>query len=723
MKINRLLTLVATLVVATTALHALTLEECVLGGRSPLNAGTMQPASGGVFYRLSNDGLTIDKIGYRDGRTSTLLDTRSSGLGPWDDFAVTSDARYALLWNDEKPIYRYSFSANYYMADLRTGTITPIGDGGEEIATLSPTGTHAAYVKDNNIYITDLRNRTTVQVTHDGKKNEIINGVPDWVYQEEIGMLNSLRWSPDGTRLAFIRWDESKVPMESMIIYEGTCNPNTEYALHPGRQDFKYPVAGEPNSVVSVHCYDLGAHQLQAVPLPLETDDYVNHIDFAPTGKLMVQRLNRTQNDLHIYAVDCAAMSVAELYREQSTTWVDTKMSNQVCYCNDFFIIPSERSGFMQLYQYDYSGKLLRQLTDDDNCIVSDFYGYDARRKRCLYQSSCGPLNRVIAAVDLQGRVTRLAPSTSDGHGTASAVMSTDFDYYVGRYSDAATPDRYSVYDARGRRVRDIELNESYTQRYTAVDVPRREFITIEHAGYQLNGYIIKPVDFDPTRRYPVIMEHYNGPGSQEVRDKWEINWEQYFASQGYIIVNVDCRGTGFRGKEFESLTYLRLGKLETEDAVAAANYMATLPWVDADRIGIMGWSYGGFQTLMAMSEPGSHYACGVSIAPVTTWRFYDSIYTERYMRTPQENPEGYSNFPLNRVDSLKGRVLIMFGSADDNVHIINSMQYVAELTQRGRTCDMMVFTNQNHSIRDCDSRAVVYKRALEFYNQYLKGE
>ena len=291
----------------------------------------------------------------------------------------------------------------------------------------------------------------------------------------------------------------------------------------------------------------------------------------------------------------------------------------------------------------------------------------------------------------------------------------------MGRYSDANTPDQYRIYDRKGKRVRDLQLNEEYARRYTAVDVPKKEFFTMEHDGYTLNGYMIKPVDFDPTKKYPVIMEHYNGPGSQEVLNKWRMGWEQYFATQGYIVCEVDSRGTGFRGKDFESITYLNLGKYETEDAVAAANYMASQPWADADHIGIMGWSYGGFQTLMAMSEPGSNYACGVSIAPVTTWRFYDSIYTERYMRTPQENPEGYSNFPLNRAENLNGRVLIMFGSADDNVHIVNSMQYVSKLVDMNRTCDMMVFPNMNHSIRDCSARYVVYKRALEFYDQYLK--
>ena len=705
--------------------NALTLEECVLRGNSPYGIGAMQPSKsdGRYFYRLSDGGNSIKCISYAKGTETVLLDTSDETVTGWDDFQVTDDGAYVLLWNNSEPIYRYSFSADYYVYDLKTKTMKSLSEGGgEEIATLSPDGKRVAYVKGNNVFVRNLIDGTTVQVTRDGEKNKIIYGVPDWVYQEELGMLNSFRWSSDGRSLAFIRWDESQVKMASMIIYQGTCNPRDEYALYPGRYDFKYPVAGEKNSVVSVHCYDVVDGTLKQLDVPLDEEDYVSHIAFSPDPqRLMVQRLNRHQNDLRIYAVNPLTGAAKQVYREQSDTWVDSEQAQLVQYEKDFFVIPSERSGYMQLYQYDNDGNLMRQLTNDNNRIISQFYGYDAKTKRFFYQASCGPLNRVVECVDTKGHVTRLAPSTVDGQGTASATFNGDFTYYVGRYSDAETPDQYRIYDSRGKRVRDLQLNEKYASRYTAVDVPKREFFTMESHGYTLNGYMIKPVDFDPNKKYPVIMEHYNGPGSQEVLNKWKMGFEHYFATQGYIVCEVDSRGTGYRGKAFESLIYLNLGKLETEDAVAAAEYMASQPWVDADHIGIMGWSYGGFQSLMAMSEPGSNYACGVSIAPVTTWRFYDSIYTERYMRTPDENPEGYSNFPLNRAENLKGRVLIMFGSADDNVHIVNSMQYVSKLVDMNRTCDMMVFPNMNHSIRDCSARYVVYKRALEFYDQYLK--
>lgn len=705
---------------------SLTMQDCVLPGKkSPKGIGAMQRAAGEYFYRMSDNGYVINKINYRNGKSSELINTTEITGTPWEDYEVTRDGRFVLLWNNSHPIYRYSFSADYYVYDLQAKHLDKLStEGGEEIATLSPDGQRMAYVKGNNVYVRNLSDGTTVQVTTDGKKNSIINAVPDWVYQEELGMLNSFTWSPDGKRVAFIRWDESEVPMYSMTIYEGACNINPEYALYPGSYDFKYPVAGEKNSVVSVHCYDVTTGTLSKMNVPLNPDDYVCHLTFSPDpSRLMVQRLNRTQNHLRIYAVNPATAQATQVYEETSDTWVDTEKSQEVQYLDNFFIIPSERSGYMQLYMYDLQGNLIKQLTHNNDHIVSLFYGYDTKRKLCYYQASCGPLNRIVECVDLNGNVNRLAPSTADGHGYASAQFNDDFTYYVGRYSDARTPDQYRLYDWKGHHVRDLELNEEYARRYNAVDVPHREFFTMLANGYELNGYMIKPVDFDPNKKYPVVMQHYNGPGSQEVLNRWTMDWENYFATQGYIVACVDSRGTGYRGKAFESLIYMKLGELETQDCLAAADYMASLPYVDGDHIGIMGWSYGGFQTLMAMSEPGNHYACGVSIAPVTTWRFYDSIYTERYMRTPDENPEGYSNFPLNRVDDLNGRVLIMFGSADDNVHIINSMQMIAKLVNQNKLCDMMVFPNQNHSIRDCESRYVVYQKALEFYDRYLKED
>ena len=532
-------------------------------------------------------------------------------------------------------------------------------------------------------------------------------------------MLNSFAWSSDSRTLSFIRWDESQVPMASMTMYQGDCKANDDYALYPGKFDFKYPVAGEKNSVVSVHSYDVVQGRLSKMNLPISDEDYIPHIGYAgPADALMVMTLNRTQNDMHIYRVNPATGDARDIYHETSASWIDSEMSRNVAYYDDFFVIPNETTGYCQLYQYDLDGKLLRQLTTGQE-PVTDYYGFDKKNRQFYYQATDGPLNRVVKRVDAKGRVQDVEVAK----GTNSARFNSDFTYYIHTFSNVDTPTQYRIKQV-GKKgsVRDLQLNEEYCAKYLTPQVPRREFVTFENDGYTLNGFIIKPVDFDPNKKYPVIMSQYSGPGSQQVRNNWKLDWEEYFATQGYIIACFDGRGTGARGKAFESLIYQNLGHYETIDQVAAARYMASQPWVDADRIGIWGWSFGGYEVLMAMSHPDSHYAAGVSIAPVTSWRFYDTIYAERFMRTPQENPEGYANSaPLDKVKDLKGDLLIMFGSADDNVHIVNSMQYIAKLHGQKRQFDMMLYPNMNHSINGCGVREPLYQRVLNYFDRTLK--
>ena len=371
----------------------------------------------------------------------------------------------------------------------------------------------------------------------------------------------------------------------------------------------------------------------------------------------------------------------------------------------------------MHLYQYAYDGKLIKQLTSG-NENVTEFYGYDKARKQFFYQRTNGPLNRMVESVDAAGKVTAL----TDGDGTYSAKFNSNFKYYIRTFSSQRIPNQYAIYNVNGKKVRDLELNREFAEKYTAPTVPHREFITVESDGYKLNGYIIKPVDFDPNKKYPVIMQQYSGPGSQQVLNKWSLDWQEYFATQGFIIACVDGRGTGGREKAFQSVVYQKLGKYESIDQIAAAKYMASLPYVDAEHIGIWGWSYGGYEALMAMSTPGSDYAAGVAIAPVTSWKFYDTIYAERYMRTPQENPDGYRDgAPLENTDKLKGKLLIMWGSADDNVHVINSMQYISKLHGQGNQFDMMIYPNMNHSINGCGIRLPLYQRVLNFFKANLQ--
>lgn len=702
---------------------ALELSDFVLSYRPYGIAATQKALNGEYYYQKSTDGSKIFRIAYKNEANETTIfnseELKGCKITDWDGYEMSNDETKILLHTDTKMIYRYSYIADYYVYDVKSQRIAKLTDeGGEEIATLSPDNQKVAFVKNNNVYIKNLADGSITTVTTDGEKNKIINGVPDWVYQEEFGILNSLKWSPSSNTLAFIRFDESQVPMYSMTMYEGDCHPNKDYSLYPGSYDYKYPVAGEKNSVVSVMAYDLATSRLQKMNLPITDNDYVPHIDYGTQDdRLMVSTLNRTQNDLHIYAVNPATTQATEVYAEQSTSWIDSKSANDVMYYDTFFVMPSEKSGYMHLYQYAYDGKLIKQLTSG-NENVTEFYGYDKARKQFFYQRTNGPLNRKVESVDAAGKVTAL----TDGDGTYSAKFNSNFKYYIRTFSSQRIPNQYAIYNVNGKKVRDLELNREFAEKYTAPTVPQREFITVESDGYKLNGYIIKPVDFDPNKKYPVIMQQYSGPGSQQVLNKWSLDWQEYFATQGFIIACVDGRGTGGREKAFQSVVYQKLGKYESIDQIAAAKYMASLPYVDAKHIGIWGWSYGGYEALMAMSTPGSDYAAGVAIAPVTSWKFYDTIYAERYMRTPQENPDGYRDgAPLENTDKLKGKLLIMWGSADDNVHVINSMQYISKLHGQGNQFDMMIYTNMNHSINGCSVRLPLYQRVLNFFKANLQ--
>lgn len=712
------------------SVSAFEIDDFVLGGARVRGIPPSQPAlDGRYYYQFNNDGTKISKFSYKKEKDVTTFFDNSKIPGNiityWQGYTMSSDEKRILLWTESTPIYRYSFTANHYVYDIAENKLYPLTeDGGEEIATLSPDGNQVAYVRDNNVYIKHTQSGATIQVTTDGKKNEIINAVPDWVYQEEFGVLNTFAWSADGRYLAFIRFDESQVPMCSMELYEGECRPNAAYGIHPGRYDYKYPAAGEPNSVVSVMCYDIHDGTLTKIQLPLKDDDYVPNIQFGKQASptLMVVKENRDQTRMNIYAVDPTTGVAEQVYDEQSDMWIDEDVVTGVKYYDGFFVLMSNRDGHKHLYKYNYMGQLLKQITKGDYNVTA-YYGYDQAKKLFYFQSTKegreGALNRTIrCANDASGQVLELV----DGNGTYSASFNSDFTYYIRRYSSATTPDQFVLYSIDGKRVRDLQLNEKYAEKYTSPEIPRREFFSMTNDnGDMLNGYIIKPVDFDPSKKYPCIMSQYSGPGSQQVLNKWKMEWEEYFAMQGYVIACVDGRGTGGREKEFLKAIYLNLGRHETEDQLAAARYMAAQPYIDASRIGIWGWSFGGFETLMAMSQDDSQYACGVAIAPVTSWKFYDTIYTERFMLTPQQNPDGYNYAPLDLAHKLKGKLMLMFGSADDNVRIVNSMQYVAKLHSQAQQFDMMVYPNMNHSINGCGVRAPLYQRVLNFFNQNLK--
>lgn len=713
---------VAAAVVMPSAADALTLRECSLEASPAAPSEIVSEQNGLTYLTLTADGKDVVRCDYKTGRQEAVVMStdklRGCGVKAWDGFILSPNEKLMLLYTDVEPVYRHSFRASYYVYDIARNNIKKLSESErQEIPVFSPDSRMVAFVRDNNIYVAKLDYGTEVAVTKDGKPGEIINGVPDWAYQEEFGMLSSLTWAPDNTMLAFVKWDESAVKTFDMPLYRGSCDEKPEYRYYPGSFSYKYPVAGEQNSTVKVVSYDVDTRALKVMNVPLDHDGYVNRIEFGKTAdRLMVNTLNRNQNEMKLFAVNPRSAMSKLVYTDKSTTWVDPDLTEMTRYYDNFFVVASERDGFRHLYQYSNAGSLMRQLTKGQ-WEVTDFYGFDPATSRYYYQSTqSGPLNRVVASVDAKGTTTLLSPA----EGTASAQFNTTFTYYVQNYSNVTTPNTYSLFTSKGKEVREIEANREYADRFR--NVPEKSFFTMTSAGETLNGYMIKPTGFNESQKYPVIMYQYSGPCSQLVRNRWGLDWLDYAATQGYLVVCVDGRGTGARGKAFASIVYKNLGKYETEDQLAAARYVASLPYVDASKIGIFGWSFGGYETLMAMTAPGNPYAAGIAVAPVTDWRFYDSIYTERFLLTPQQNAAGYdSSSTLGRIKNLTGNLLIVSGTADDNVHISNTFEFVSEATSQNKILDMMVYPNKNHFINGCETRYALYKKLLDYFNRNLK--
>ena len=706
--------------------RAFTLEDITSGKFLPQDVAETYPSTDGVHYYAATNGNTrIVKCEYRTGHeVDTLFDVKTArecDLKSFDGFSLSPDEKHLLIYADSEPIYRRSFKANYYTFEIRRNLLKPLSEGGkQQVAVYSPNGRMVAFVRDNNIYIKKLDYGTEVAVTRDGEQNKIINGAPDWVYEEEFAMTSTLQWSPDDATLAFVKFDESQVPLYSFQLYEGYCPALPEYRFYPGSFAYKYPVAGETNSQVSVFSYTVDTRALKKMNLPLTADSYIPRIQFTPDpNRLAVVSLNRTQNQMDIYTVNPKSGVSKLLLRETDKAWIDEPILDNIAFYPDFFIIASCRSGYQHLYRYNYNGTLARQITRGE-WNVSNFLGYDAQSGSYFYESNQeGALYKAIYKMNAKGVETKL----STLKGTNTAEFNPSCTYFINRYSSIDEPLVVTVCDARGKTLRTLEDNASLKALAAQSGLPQKEFFTCANAaGDLMNGYILKPANFDPSKRYPVVMSQYSGPGSQSVLDNWKVDWEYYLANQGFIVACVDGRGTGGRSRAYETAVYMQLGKYETEDQVAGAEYMSTLPYVDGNRIGIYGWSYGGYETLMAMSTGNGIYRAGVAIAPVTDWRYYDTIYSERFMRTPQENGDGYrQSAPITHAANLKGSLLIVSGTADDNVHYLNTLQYSAALVEAGIQFDSQIYTNKDHHIRGCNTRHHLYTRVCNFFSDKLK--
>lgn len=686
---------------------------------------------GETYLLVSYDSKKIVSYNTADGKeTGTVLDaasTRESRLtGDIEGFTISPDGSKLLVWTDSEPVYRRSSKARYYIFEIKRNILRPLSkeEDKQQAPIFSPDSRMVAFVVNNNIRIRKWDYDTEVNVTTDGEHGKIINGIPDWTYEEEFSAVCSMAWSPDNTTLCYLRYNEEEVPWYSLPIYKGYCDADDRYALYPGTFTYKYPVAGEKNSTVTLHSYDVDNRKIKDIKLPDSRIEYIPRIGFggSDSERLIVTTLNRDQNRMEVYSVNPRSTVAKSIIVEETTGgWLNPMTYEEMQLQDNGIMLFSERSGWNHLYLYTYTGQMLRQITSG-NFDVTDYYGTDAAGM-VYYQAEpytgnpSDALNRALYRLNTKnGKAEALTPET----GWASAEFTPSKNYFTLNYSTATTPPVYTLHNSKNKVLRTLADNAAYAADYA--EAPQKEFLTISSDGNELNAYMIKPAGFDPSRRYPVIMWQYSGPGSQEVFNRWAMDWDIYAAQQGFLVVCVDGRGTGGRGTAFRNIVYRQLGKYETIDQLNAARWVASLSYVNPDAIGIAGWSYGGYETLMCATEANGPYAAAVAVAPVTSWRLYDTVYSERFMLTPQQNGPAYdSGAPLERASSLACPLLIMYGTADDNVHPENTIEFVSRLQEAGMDCDVLMFPNMNHSINGCDSRRVVYAKMVDFFRRNLK--
>lgn len=716
------------MVIPTLAVNASQLninDYCDVKISAPATVKDMTPMPDGETYScISDDERSIDVYSYKTGKKiSTLFSVDAIKGDPkisdFEGYVLSANGKKILLWNSSEKIYRHTFRAEYYVYDIMRSTLKRVSTQGlQQGAVLSHDGRMVAYQRNNNIYISNLDYDTDKAITTDGQKNSIIYGTPDWGYEEEFGVLNTIRWSKDDNTLAYIRFDESKVPAYSFDNYRSYCDTDPEKDLYPERYSYKYPLAGFPNSIVSVHAYNLNTQSVKTMDIPLKDTDYIPSMEFDGKGEnLMVMVLNRDQNQLVLYSVNPGSTVAHPIVTQKSDAWLSPQAYQMVDYGEDSFVIGSEESGYRHLYNYNYNGLLQKQITSGE-FNVTEYYGYDPKNSVYYIQTtSLGAINRSLAKVDKKGNLKLLHGEP----GTENAWFSKNFNYYLRSFSNSTTPMEYTIYSDSGKKIVTIEDNKDYAAKYA--DAPKMEFLKVPNAvGEQMDAYIIKPANFDPSKKYPLVMYQYNGPDSQEVLNKWKMEGIFYIASRGYIVAAVDGRGTGNRSRAWANAVYCKLGELETADQLAGAAYFAALPYTDSENTACFGWSYGGYMTLMELSATGNKFKCGVAMAPVTDWRFYDSIYTERYMLTPQQNDRGYNlASALNKTEKMDKKLLIMSGTSDDNVHYYNTLKYTSKLNYEGKLFDMMSFTGFEHSLRMCNARARLFDKVVNYLDNNLK--
>ncbi len=656
---------------------------------------------------------TLDKYDYETLEKVETIVSSSESIPFFSSYEFSDDESKVILATEIEPIFRRSRLGIYYIYDIGSKSIKKISENKIQEPELSPDGTKVAYARDNNLYLMDLQSGKTQQMTSNGVYGSIINGITDWVYEEEFAFVKAFEWNGDGTKIAFIRFDETDVPQFSMDVY------GTE--LYPFQYEFKYPKAGEENAKVSLHIYDVSSGQISNVDLGdayyIPRIKWMNHPNY-----LSVQTINRHQNHLRLSEVNVKDNSVKVLLEERDEAYVDIH-DNLTFLADDSFIWTSEKDGYNHLYLHNRDGGLMNQITQGP-WEVTNYYGYDQANDKIYYQSvENGSINRDVYSVSSSGK-NKKRLSTRDGAN--SAAFSADYSYFINTFSSAVSPTDYTLHKAsNGKVVKKIKDNSVLDTKLEGYELSPKEFSTITINGNDLNMYMIKPVDFDPGKEYPLLMFQYSGPGSQQVANRWfgaNDYWHQMLVSQGIIVACVDGRGTGLKGRDFKKSTYMNLVKYETEDQIAAAKKLSELPYIDEDRTGIWGWSFGGHMSTNALLKGNEVFEMAIAVAPVTSWRFYDTIYTERFMRTPQENPEGYDNeSPFNYPELLKGDYLLVHGSGDDNVHVQNTMRMAEALIQADKQFEWAIYPDRNHGIYGGNTRKHLYRKMTNFVMEKLK--
>jgi len=673
----------------------------------------------GEKYTTLDNYRNIIMWDYKSGKTlDTLISIVKQNLGIKYiyDYSFNSEENKILLSTNIEPIYRHSFKADFYIYDVKSKKIEQLSKNGlMQLAEFSPDGKRIAFFRDNNLFIKELNSVEEIQITFDGKKNEIINGAPDWVYEEEFGFNKGYVWSPDGSKIAYMKFNESKVKTYTLTYFDN---------LYPSLYEYKYPKAGEDNSIVSVHFYDINTKQTVNADLGKETNQYIPRLKWTEDpSKLAIIRLNRLQNKVDVLLSDATTGNSGILFSETNKWYISEINDTYINFLNDknHFIISSERDGFSHLYLYNMSGVLEKQLTSGIY-DVSEYIGYNTNSKTIFYTScEASPLEKAVYSINLDGSGKQILTPL---HGINKTVFNNTLTYFINTYSNANTPPVVTLCNNKGKVLRTLEENTTLAKAIKEYNFAKKDFFEFNNSeGITLMGYMIKPANFDPSNKYPLFMFVYGGPESQEVTDEWDasVPWFQLLAQKGYVVACIDNRGTDNRGEAFRKATYMQLGKLETQDQFSAVKYLSEQAFIDKSRIGIFGWSYGGYMSSLCLTRGNGLFKMGIAVAPVTNWRYYDNIYTERFMRTPQENPSGYDdNSPINYASGLQGHFLLIHGSGDDNVHVQNTMTFAEKLIQSKKQFDMMIYPDKNHGIYGGNTRIQLYTKMTDFILKYL---